>query len=255
MVSEQTYILMAADHTASDIPVDRDKVRESERVLSSTAKALANTFDLGSNQSRQNYGRCVDNCGSQSNDVPALRILPKVHKPPGPSGHLQSRPVVAASHGISARARDQLADFLTPLVATQSPRMEDLSTEEVMVQLQQAQETMRDLKIKGVTVGSLDVKALYPPWTRRGSARAVPNYMRKSKMKILGINWRAAQVFVASSMDPHELKRGKLGSLVPNRKKKYGQRPGKTTSELSQKKMDPTDTVPCPSHLFIIGSH
>ena len=236
VVTEATYISMAEDHTTGDRKVDREEVRESQRILSYTAKALANTFDLGSNHSSRNYNRCLDNCGSSANDVPTLRILPKVHKAPGPRGHLQSRPVVAASGGISARAGDQLADFLSPLVASQRPRMEDLSTEEVMEQLEQAQRTMKETKARNIMVGSLDVKALYPSLDQEGSARAVANFVKESPTEVKGIDWRSAQVFVASNMDEFELKREGLTSLVPRRCKKFGPRPGKTTHELGAKK-------------------
>ena len=244
VVKEETYIAMAKDHTAGDLPVGLKEIRESQRVLSATAKALANTLDLGSNHSRSNYERCVNNCGSSAHDVPALRILPKVHKGPGPHGHLQSRPVVAAAAGVAARAGDQLADFLTPLVAAQSPRMEDLSTEEVMVQLQEAQAMVRETCTKDVMVGSLDVRALYPSLDQEGSARAVADLIMRTPTKVAGIDWRSAQVFIASNMDHHELLREGIESMVPKRKNRGGKRPGKTTPELSMKKLAPGDAEP-----------
>ena len=73
------------------------------------------------------YIRCMDNCGGEAEDIPTLKILPKTHKPVGPLGHPQSRPVVAAASGLSSRAGDVLADFLEPLVNAASPRYEDRS--------------------------------------------------------------------------------------------------------------------------------
>ena len=82
-----------------DEVVDNGEVRKCQSVLSSTAKVFVNILNLGSAQSRRNYIRCFDNTGSLAEDVPVLKILPKVHKDLTPQGHPQSRPVVAASSG------------------------------------------------------------------------------------------------------------------------------------------------------------
>ena len=230
---------MARDHTKGDTPVDTEEVRESQRVMTAIAKSLGNIFDLGTAQSWSNYERCIDNCGSEAHDVPSLRILPKVHKPPGADGHLQSRPVVSAAAGISSRAGDQMADFLTPLVATQNPRMEDLSTEEVMAQLKETQEMIRETRATNVMAGSLDVRALYPSLDQEGSARIVSNHIKNTTANIVGIDWNATQIFVASNMDEHKIKREGLLSLVPRRRKKRGKRPGQTTEELFTNKRNP----------------
>ena len=236
VVSEQDYISMARVHTAGDSVADTEDIRESQRILSSTAKGLANVLDLGSAQSKMNYERCIDNCGSTAHDVPGLRLMPKVHKPPSQDGLLQSRPVVSAAAGVSSRAGDQMADFLTPVVAAQYPRMEDLSTEEVMMQLREAQVHMKDTKARNTMAGSLDVRALYPSLDQEGSARIVADFVKKTPTKIEGIDYQYAQIFIASNMDLHELKKDGLLSLVPKRKKKKGPRPGKTTEELWKKK-------------------
>ena len=230
VIKEHTYISMAWDHTAGDIPVDTEWVRESQCVLSSVTKGLANTFDLGSAHSRTNYGRCLDNCGLAACDMPNLRMMPKVHKPSGPSGHMQSRQVV------SVRAGDQLADFLTPLVAVQSPRLEDLSMEEVMLQLQEGQEAIRDLRVKDTMASSLDIYALHLSLDQEGTARIVSNYVKDSNTEFKSIDWRSAQTFVASYMDPHKLQREGVMSLVP------GKRPGCTTKKLGLNKPDPNDS-------------
>ena len=233
VTDEKTYIEMARDHIDGDEIVDTDVVKESQRVLLTTAKALANIMC-----SRRNYERCFDNSGSAALDVPNMKLLPKVHKPPGPRGHLQSRPVVTAASGLSSRAGDQLSDFLEPLVAAQVPRFEDLSTEEVLSQLQEVQEELRTNKIKDSMVCSLDVRALYPSLDQAGSSRVIANFVKNAPTKIAGIDWKQAQVFVASNMDKHKLKREGVAGLVPKRLKKRGARPGNTTKELWTKRQD-----------------
>ena len=128
VVDEATYIAMSQDHVANDVVVDQDEVKTSQAVLSSTGKSLANIMGLGKAHSYKNYIRCFDNSGSAAEDVPILRLMPKVHKVPSPAGHPQSRPVVAAATGLSSRAGDLLSDFLEPLITASLPRYEDLST-------------------------------------------------------------------------------------------------------------------------------
>ena len=180
LVDEQTYTEMAKDHMAGDVPVSNEEIRENQKTLSSTAKSLANIFSLGMSHSMKNYPWCFDNCSSQAEDIPNLKVLPKVHKPPGPKGHLQSHPVVTAAFGLSSCAGDQLADFLEPLIAVQSPRLEDLSTEEVLRQLEEAQDAIKDARRTDTCIGSLDVKALYPSLDQEGSVRAAANFVLHS---------------------------------------------------------------------------
>ena len=89
-VDEKTYTAMAWDHIEGDTPIDKAEISESQRILTSTSKSLANILSLGTAQSHKNYARCFDNSGSTAEDVPNMKILPKVHKVPGPRGHLQS---------------------------------------------------------------------------------------------------------------------------------------------------------------------
>ena len=115
-----------------------------------------------------------------------MKILPKVHKDPGPKGHLQSRPVVNDLAGLSSRAGDQLSDLLEPLVTLELPRVEDLSTEEVLSQLEEAQDLIKSNMRTDTVVGSLDVKALYPSLDQLGSAKLVAKFVKNSRTEVLG---------------------------------------------------------------------
>ena len=145
---------------------------------------------------------------------------------------------MAAAHGISSRAGDQLSDLLEPMVSLEKPRMEDLSTEEVLAQLEEVQCAIMKSRRRDTMVGSLDVKGLYPSLDQDGAAEAVAQFVLESPVELPGIDWRHAQIFVASNMSVDELKRGVL-KLVPRRLKRKGNRPGPTTTELRQKKVNP----------------
>ena len=203
IVDEATYIAMSEDHVSEDEIVDKETVRKSQSVLSSVSKSIVNMFNMGASQSRKNFVRCFDNAGSLAEDVPNLKLQPKVHKDPAPGGHPQSRPVVTASSGISSRAGDILADILEPMVAVSLPSQEDRSTEEVISQLEEAERLIKESGLTGIMAGSLDVKALYPSLDQQGAGESVAKFVRESKLDIEGISWREVQIYLASSLDEH----------------------------------------------------
>ena len=85
-------------------------------------------------------------------------------------------------------------------------------------------------------VGSLDVCTLYPSLDQEGSARAVARFVQNTPTVINGIDWRQAQVFVASSMDQHELEREGFAGIVPKRLNRRGRIPGMMTKDLWTKR-------------------
>ena len=239
VVDEETYLTMAQDHVCKDKKTSPKEIAESQRILSSTGKALGNILGLGRSHSDSAYGRCMDNLGSEAEDVPTLKVFPKIHKDPDPRGHPQSRPVVTASSGLTARAGDCLADFLEPLVSMESPRVEDKSTEEVLSQLLEAEVEIREQGLTESMVGSLDVRALYPSLDHEGTAAMVATFVEESEVNIQGVDWRAAQVFIASNMTRKEVVKQGLKKIIPRRLKRKGPRPGPTTSELWAKRPNP----------------
>ena len=60
-----------------------------------------------------------------------------------------------------------------------------------------------------------------------------------SKVKINGVNWREAQVFLASNLDEDQVKAEGLLQLLPKRAKKMGKHPGATTTELGERLRQP----------------
>ena len=249
VVDEETYLAMANDHLSRDVQSSPEEVATSQRVLSMTPRALGNILGLGRAQSDNAYSRCMDNLGSKAEDVPTLKVFPKVHKGLDPRGHPQSRPVVAAASGLTSRAEDCLADLLAPLVTTDTTSVEDKSTEEVLMQLQEAEMRIRELGLTDTMVGSLDAKSLYPSLDHAGSAEMVARYVEESTVEIHGVDWRAAQICIASNLSETHIKDEGLQGLVPGRRRKGGKRPGQTTTELGAKHPDP-----CQEHEDSLGA-
>ena len=238
VVDQSTYLAMAADHTIKDKPATQAEVRSTQRTLSSTAKAMVNMFGVGRDVGYRNYSRSFDNAGSEAEDAPMVKILPKMHKPPTSQGHPESRPVVTAQTGILSRAGDVLADFIGPIILVNTPRLEDQSTEEVLYQLEEAQRSIVESGTVDAMVGSLDVKSLYPSLDQDHAAELVSQLVLESKASLKGVNYRCVQTFIASNLTEKEVEDQGLQHLLPEQLHKKGRKPGPTTPELSCKITD-----------------
>ena len=120
-----------------------------------------------------------------------------------------SWPVVAASTGLTSRTGELLAGFLGLLVNLEQPRLEDLSMEEAISQLEEAETMIRHSGDSHMMVGSLNMKALYPSLYHEETAELAANL-----------------VLLACNMDKDTVKREGLAGLQPGRLHKKGRYPG-----------------------------
>ena len=102
VVDQATYLSTGQDHVSKDITTSPTEVRTSQWVLSTTARSLVNVLGVGTSTSHSGYVRCLENTGSGAEDVPVMKLLPKVHKPVAPGGQPQSCPIVTAASGLSS---------------------------------------------------------------------------------------------------------------------------------------------------------
>ena len=124
-------------------------------------------------------------------------------------------------------------------MALSTLRLEDKSTEEALFQLHKAAEVIRTDGCRQAMVGSLDVHALYPSLDHRQSAKLVERAIIESEAKLSNIDYRAAQVYIASSLTELEVKDRGLKKLLPRRRARMGRCPGPTTPELGVEVKDP----------------
>ena len=118
---------------------------------------------------------------------------------------------------------------------SKQPCLEDISTEEVLAQLGEAETAIRDNGLTDTMVGSLDVRALYSSINHEASAEAVAKFIMDSQVDTVGVDWRAAQVYVASNLSEAQVKDQGLKGIVPRRLKARGCRPGPKTRAQEQK--------------------
>ena len=89
-----------------------------------------------------------------------------------------------------------------------TPRLEDLSTEEALTQLEEAESLIREAGDTESMVGSLDVVALYPSLDHNMTAQLAADLVMESSVKFKNINYRAAQVLIVCNMSREEIQRG-----------------------------------------------
>ena len=236
IVDEMTYLAMSRDHIEKDMLVTPSEVTRAQREATSTAKALSTILGLGRGHPGKNHNRCHDNAGSWAEDAPILKLLPKVHKDLSPT----RPPTFKAGSGSSQQTDiEGWRHPVGPIIHMETPRYEDKSTEEALSQLAEAQTGIRKAGSKEAMVGSLDVKSLYPSLDQEGAAEMVSQLVLRSRMKFPGVDYRAAQVYLASTLDEEMIKKESLQKLLPARMHRKGKRPGATTDELSVKLPEP----------------
>ena len=116
---------------------------------------------LGEDKGEESAKRAWSNVGGHACNVPALKVLPKIHKPRLPNGDPKTRPVVGAANALNSRAGDLVADVIEAVIRVGGGMEECISTEEVLNKLENTAKAVKDLNTR-VTAASADVTALYP---------------------------------------------------------------------------------------------
>ena len=114
------------------------EIREINKELNGTSKAMANVFCVGNDESDESAKRTWSNYNSDSCTVPALRICPKLHKPLGEGGAPKTRPIVGASTCMAARASEVISDVLDAFVEG-TKGIECESTEQMLARMNKAE--------------------------------------------------------------------------------------------------------------------
>ena len=88
-----------------------------------------------------------------------------------------------------------IADILSPLVDLDLSSLKDHITEQVLTQLQQAEESIQELGHVDTVISSLDVQALYPSLDQEEAAEAVSRFVQRTRIKVKGVNWCLAHAW------------------------------------------------------------
>ena len=105
-------------------------LKEAQANVRAHGRSLARIFNVGKAQGPRNAARCHDNVSSWAMDPPVLRCVAKTHKAANKDGTPKSRPIVAASEGLTTALGEILSDLIEPIARTKDASTEAQSTTE-----------------------------------------------------------------------------------------------------------------------------
>ena len=111
-----------------------------------------------------------------------------------------TRPFVGAAKGL-------LSYVLEPMTWTVEDSVEAQSTEELLRNINETNESLGDIRLEEVAVGSMDVTALYLSIYQRLSARLVKEEYIESDFEVEDIHGKAGYLYLALNISRQELVR------------------------------------------------
>ena len=109
---------MAAEHIGKDHKVMWQFLKNCQTEVHAHGRALARILRVGQSEGPRNAARCHDNLSSWAQDPPTLRCVAKMHKKQGSGGIPKSRPIVAASAGLTTALGEIISDLIEPIAKT-----------------------------------------------------------------------------------------------------------------------------------------
>ena len=228
VMTKETYEKMAQEHVGKDEIVDWDYLKSAQNEVRAHGRSLIRIFNVGKAGGPRNAARCHDNVSSWAQDPPVLRCVAKTHKPVGPDGIPKSRPIVAASEGLTTALGEILSDVIEPIARTRGEdehNYEAQSTEELMRDIEDTSIKAEEEGWDDLVVGSMDVVALYPSIDQTQAAKVVARRYLESGIVTEDVNYRAASIYLAVNADRDELIREGLAELIPARVHTRGRKP------------------------------
>ena len=235
--SIESYQQQGDCHTVQDRMITRDELERTQTRMNLLSRGLAKVFCIGENWGDRNSARCWTNLVSDSCVAPLLYPSPKTHKPLDDHGNPKTRPIVQASSCVTSRAGEILADFLDAALLSFPTQTESKSTEDMLARIDAANQKIRE-EGGDICVGSGDAVALYPSLVHKESARLCREMVLACPANITEIDIQAAGVFIATHCTVTEIQEAGLSKIVPRRKHKKGNHPGRSTDELIRRKND-----------------
>ena len=142
---------------------------------------------------------------------------------------------MGATKGLTTAIGELLSDIIEPIARTQEDSTEAQSTEELLSKIKEANVRLQSPEMlqKEVMVGSMDVTALYPSIDQVSSAKIVREEYLRSDIEVENIDWRAASLYLALTVDRQELVREGIAHIVPRRKDGRGRKPTVKSPKMS----------------------
>ena len=245
-MSKEEYLRKVAEHTSNDPEVTHEEVIALEKVLSATSSSLARIMQIGSEWHQDD--RVQSAVRATLTNVPPLAILVKDHKP---GSDKPVRPLCRSTESPNGPL-SQLTAKVMNIVATElneHTQTEVKSTEEMCEILDRVNKVtpantvclekcgiipQSDLAehmiskhpdfLPAITIGSMDVKALYPSLDIDHSCLVIKQLIMQSAVKF-EVDHLALSLHIAATHTQLEIKNMGLTDVVHTRIHKMGHRP------------------------------
>ena len=205
VMSKEEYIRKVAEHTGNDPIVDQEQVNELEYILSATSSSMARVLMISEEWNQED--RVQSAVKAKLTNVPPLAILLKDHKP-GPDKPV--RPLCRSTESPNGPLSSMTAKIMNivAMELNKETKTEVRSTEEMCAILDGVNQQVppdtfcleqcgvipqSDLAkhmtrthpehIPAITIGSMDVKALYPSLDIDHSCEIIRQLINQSKVK------------------------------------------------------------------------
>ena len=223
--SMDSYLRQGAPHVAGDRKITMKEVRKTQEDVLNHTKMLSEIFMVGQDHGQTNEERLRRAMHEKSTIIPPLVLQQKDHKAIK-DGIPAVRPVCEASRTINQRMSDMLTDVLQAEYAT-GHTTEAISTEDFLSKIEGMNHRIRkgEIDSENLTIGSLDVAALYPSIDTKQASRICRDRLMASEMKIEGLNYTQALVYLKLTMKPAEVVDMRLQGLLPRRVTRQGPNP------------------------------
>ena len=201
-------------HFQNETEVNIDVIEKAEENLNNHSKLLAKIINLGSNAGENQQSRCAATLKVQQTKIPALQGTRKDHKANTcPIEGPPCRPLVAATHAPNAPISNLLAKVLKDVgndLANQI-RTEATGSEEICRDMDDHNAKINSTNPNpNITIGSLDVKQLYPNISKKLAATAVKRAVKRMKIEPTNINQEVLIRYVALTTTREVLQEAKV---------------------------------------------
>ena len=219
--SAQNYITSGVPHTSSDPSITMEDHKQIERTMNAHAVALVRMTQAG--MAQRDTDRINGNMIISDSHPPPLYTTRKDHKscdneeigPP-------TRPICGATSSANGRL-SYLLNTIVSEVWKRDTRTVCMSTEEMKAEIDSANRRIET--IKGVVVGSTDVKALYPSLDIPFTVDKVCEVIQESDIQFEGMWYEEIGMYLSVNYSRNELVQMGLDQVCPTRTTNRGRPP------------------------------
>ena len=246
VMSKEEYQRKVSEHTANDPEVTQEHVKQLEQVLSATSASLARVLQMGEEWHQED--RVESAMRATLTSVPPLAILLKDHKPDvdkpvrplcrstespnGPLSHItaQIMNIVATELNNESRTEvksteemSQILDSVNDLITADTRCLEQCG---IIAQKDLAKHMISTHPdhLPSITIGSMDVKALYPSLDIDHSCEVIKQLITQSEVRF-NVNKDDLALHIAATHTQLEIDHLGLSEVVHYRTYKNGPRP------------------------------